>query len=78
MRRKKRPTKITCSVRGCGKTADLKDNPHAWDGWRIIPNTVCPSCLAKLDKPGTMKDKIRVHETRSAGKVMKTFQLVGL
>ena len=52
MKRKKR-TRIVCEQ--CFTTADLKDNPKAWNGWQIAPGCVCPACIDKspqMQEPG--------------------------
>jgi hypothetical protein len=37
-------TILTCSQ--CGKrSADCKDDPHAWDGWKIGKKEKCPACF---------------------------------
>lgn len=31
----------------CGATADLREDPSAWNGWRVVPllDCTCPACL---------------------------------
>ena len=32
----------------CGKKSeDVAKDPHAWDGWTILPKPVCPECQEK-------------------------------
>ncbi len=33
---------LTCL---CGRSADLRDRPDAWNGWQVLPFAKCPECL---------------------------------
>jgi hypothetical protein len=37
---------ITCA--NCGTEACISDDPHAWDGWMIVPEKICPECIEIL------------------------------
>jgi hypothetical protein len=41
-----RPERVHTLICLCGTLADLRESPKAWNGWRILPNAVCPECLA--------------------------------
>jgi hypothetical protein len=41
-----RPERVHTLICLCGTLADLREDPRAWNGWRILPNAVCPECLA--------------------------------
>jgi hypothetical protein len=42
----RRPEKVHTLICLCGAIADLRESPKAWNGWRILPNAMCPECLA--------------------------------
>ena len=42
----KRPEKIHVLICLCGTIGDLWKSPKAWNGWRVLPNAMCPDCLA--------------------------------
>lgn len=42
----RRPEKIHILICLCGAMGDLWQSPRAWNGWRVLPNAVCPACLA--------------------------------
>jgi hypothetical protein len=44
-----RPERVHTLICLCGEIADLRKSPAAWNGWRILPNAVCPECLASED-----------------------------
>jgi 2-keto-3-deoxy-galactonokinase len=43
-----RPKHAHTLVCGCGEVADLRQDPAAWDGWRVLPTAKCPACLDLL------------------------------
>jgi hypothetical protein len=40
-----RPARVHTMVCLCGATANLRERPHAWDGWQVLPHPRCPACL---------------------------------
>jgi hypothetical protein len=39
-----RPARVHTLVCLCGSRADLRKDPHAWDGWTVAPVARCPLC----------------------------------
>jgi hypothetical protein len=43
----RRPAHVHTLICACGALADLRKDPDAWDGWRVLPTAKCPACLTK-------------------------------
>lgn len=43
----KRPEHVHTLLCSCGATADLRQDPGAWNQWMILPHARCPACLQR-------------------------------
>lgn len=41
------PKHVHTLICGCSAQADLRRDPVAWNGWRVLPTAKCPECLAQ-------------------------------